>query len=204
MPTIYCEKKEASRNPRSTLGTFSGIYDLMRILWANMADHYCPKSHEKLISVDEEYILTSLLERFYGKKCYILAPIQKKGLDQKLELKHLQSLGFTRVRLDGVTKRIDELRDLNTNIVHDIKLVLDCLTIKEQNRARLIESLKQASEYENNQLHLIVDEVEESYYLDFCAPKSAMSYEPLTEASFSFNDEKGMCQSCRVEALFMH
>lgn len=198
LPTVYCEKQETNNNPRSTLGTYSGIYDSIRTLWSHMATHYCPISHEKLVSVSEEFILDTLINNYSEKKCRILCPLEtKKGFNLKEKLKYFESIGFTRIKKGDQIYPINDLYDLDETIDHDLELLIDSLIIKKKASQRLLDSIKQATKHANKRVRILVENEVKDYYLAFCAPQSMNSYKPLTEKNFSFNEESGMCEKCK-------
>ncbi len=199
-PTIAIEQKTAGRNPRSTVGTMTGIYDFMRVLYARIGIPYCPISKEPVRPQSAEHILLAIKELPTGSKIMVLAPFAKgKKGEFKEDFAELVRKGFTRVRLDGQIVDLSEEISVDGKVAHDIDLVIDRLVVSPEEEKRLAEAVTQALEAGQGIMSIL--EVETGRELLFSrfaySPKSGVSYEPLEPSDFSFNHPSGMCPTCQ-------
>ena len=199
-PTIAIEQKTAGRNPRSTVGTMTGIYDYMRVLFARIGTAHCPISGEPVTPQSAEQILRKITKLDLGTKIIILCPYAqgKKG-EFKDDFAELLRKGFTRVRLDGKMIELTEPVSIDGKVSHDIEIVIDRLTIAPEDTGRLTDAVTQALEQGKGQLRILnMDSNEETLFSQFAfSPKSGLSYGPLEPSDFSFNHPAGMCPSCQ-------
>ncbi len=157
-PAIAIDQKTTSKNPRSTVGTITEIYDYLRVLFANIGKPHCPVCGRPLEGLSPQEVLNKIMEKHKGKKIIITAPVVrgKKG-EFKDFLKGIKKLGFSRVRVDGEIYRIDEVPPLEKNKKHDIEVVIDRLTVNEENKARLLSDIEKAFEIANGVLKVLVE-----------------------------------------------
>lgn len=198
-PTIAIEQKTTARNPRSTVGTMSGIYDYLRVLFARVATPYCPISGEKIKPQSIERILSTLQEFPEKSKLIFLAPhIQGKKGEFKELLDGLIRKGFTKIRLDQNIVDLTEEISIDKSTAHDIDLVVDRLIFSKEEKIRLTETVNQALELGNGLMSVLNSEtgVETLFSRHAYAKKSKQSYLPLEPHDFSFNHPSGMCLSC--------
>ncbi len=199
-PTIAIEQKTSGRNPRSTVGTMTGIYDFLRVLYARAAVPHCPVSGESIAPQSAEHILRKIKTLPEGSKILVLAPYakQKKG-EFKEDFADLLRKGFTRIRLDGAVVEISEDLGLDKQLAHDIDLVVDRLEITPANMQRLAEAVKQALELGKGLLSIVDTKTgQETLFSEHAyAVKSGLSYPPLEPQDFSFNHPSGMCPTCQ-------
>ncbi len=199
-PTIAIEQKTAGRNPRSTVGTVTGIYDFMRVLFARVGIAHCPISGEVVTPQSAEHILRTIREMPQGARLILLAPFakNKKG-EFKEDFAELVRKGFTRVRLDGKVVDLSEEIKMDGKVAHDIDIVIDRLTLGPENDSRLAESLTQALEVGQGLMSVLeMDSGQETLFSQHAySPKSHLSYGPLSPADFSFNHPSGMCLTCQ-------
>lgn len=195
-PTIAIEQKTAGKNPRSTVGTITGIYDFLRVLFARCAIPYCPVSQERVSPQTPKQIASQIEALSPGTPLLILSPFcrGKKG-ELKDELSELQRRGFTRVRIDGRLLELGEPIDLDPKTAHDLDVVIDRIRLPEE---RLGESIQTALDLGKGLLSTLnlSNEEETLYSVTAFAPKSGLSYRPLEPQDFSFNHPSGMCLSC--------
>jgi excinuclease ABC subunit A len=195
-PAISIEQKSTSKNPRSTVGTVTEIYDYLRLLFARIGVPYCPVHQVRIESRSPESIADAITEKSRGMVT-ILAPVvrQKKGTYQQL-VRDLQAEGFVRVRIDGTIHRTDESITLERYVKHDIEIVIDRLETGE--RSRLVEACEQALARSDEGLLIAVDEGgEETIYSSRMAcPVCGISFEELQPRMFSFNSPFGACEEC--------
>ena len=157
-PAIAIDQKTTSKNPRSTVGTITEIYDYLRVLFANIGRPHCPVCGRPLEGLSPQEVLDKIMVKYKGKKIIITAPVirGKKG-EFKDFLKGVRKLGFSRVRVDGEIYRIDKVPPLERNKKHDIEVVIDRLTVKEDNKARLLSDIEKAFEIANGVLKVVVE-----------------------------------------------
>ena len=146
-PAIAIDQKTTSKNPRSTVGTVTEIYDYMRVLWANIGKPHCPECGRLLEGLSAHEILEKVWEKYQNRRIAVLSPLVrgKKGEFREL-FKELDRMGFSRVKVDGEYMRILEVPPLDKNKKHNIDLVVDRLTLEEEERARLLSAIEKALE----------------------------------------------------------
>ena len=199
-PTIAIEQKSAGKNPRSTVGTLTAIYDYLRILYAKLGTPYCPISLQKVVPVSREKIAESILMREEKQKIIILSPFakSKKG-EFKDDFTDLIKRGFMRVRVDGKFYHLeeDELK-LDKTVQHDVDIVIDRISVSKENRGRIFEAIEMALEVGKGILSIfdVESENEELFSEHAYSQKSGKYYSPLNPEDFSFNHPKGMCDKC--------
>jgi len=200
-PVIAIEQKTTSKNPRSTVGTITEIYDYLRLLYSRVGDAYSYNSKEKMVSYNDEEVINLILKNYINKKITILSPVIKsrKGHYRELFL-NIRKLGFLKVRIDGEIKELVENLKLDRYKIHDIEIVIDRLLVKddESSLKRLKESMITAMYSGNDSLIVINEENNETKYFsrNLVCPSSGISYSKPEPNSFSFNSPKGMCLKC--------
>ncbi len=197
-PTIAIEQKTAGRSPRSTVGTMTGIYDFMRVLFARCATPHCPISGEVVAPQSTLHIIEAIQKLPSGTKLIILSPYArgKKG-EFKDDFAELLRRGFTRVRLDGTVVELTENLSIDKNKPHDIDVVIDRITLPADDRLK--ESVLAALELGKGLMSIYQpDTKEETLFSQHAyAFKSKLSYPPLEPHDFSFNHPLGMCPTCQ-------
>ncbi|WP_298668144.1 excinuclease ABC subunit UvrA [uncultured Methanofollis sp.] len=194
-PAISIEQKTTSKNPRSTVGTVTEIYDYLRLLYARIGVPYCPEHGTRIESRSPEAIADAIAATFSGQVT-VLAPIvrRKKGTYGQL-LKDLDAEGFSRVRLDGAIVRTDEEHPLERYVMHDIDIVVDRLDPSE--RSRLVEAVEGALAKSDGLVIAVgEDGREETYSAKMACPVCGLSFEELQPRMFSFNSPFGACEEC--------
>jgi excinuclease ABC subunit A len=197
-PVIAIEQKTTSKNPRSTVGTITEIYDFMRLLYARVGDAYSYNTGEKMIKMSEDQILKQILKQFDGMPVNILAPVVKGRKGHYRELfEQIRKQGFLKVRVDGEIMDVTPKMQLDRYKIHDIETVVDRLIVSEDDKKRLYSSIQQAlkiskgiikiSDKANNVFHF-------SKYL--MCPTTGISYDEPQPNSFSFNSPYGACPEC--------
>ncbi len=199
-PTIAIEQKTAGKNPRSTVGTMTGIYDFLRVLYARVSTPYCPISQEPVSPQSEQHILHTILSMPFKTKAIFLSPYiaGKKG-EFKEEFSDLLKKGFTRIRLDGKIVDLSEEISLDGSLSHDIDLVIDRISIAPELRSRIAEAVQSALEHGKGIMKVLNAETqEETLFSQYAySLKSGLSYGPLEPMDFSFNHPQGMCPGCQ-------
>jgi excinuclease ABC subunit A len=200
-PVISIEQKTVSKNPRSTVGTITEIYDFLRLLYSKASDAYSYVTGEKMVKYSEKEILNLVLKDYDQKAISILAPIVKGRKGHYRELfRNILKQGFLRVRVDGKIIEIDRNLQLDRYKVHDIELVIDRLEVKEENKKRINDALVLAMKQAKGVLMILEKgkESEEPRYFsrNLMCPTSGISYDPPAPNSFSFNSPYGACKKC--------
>lgn len=198
-PAISIEQKTTSRNPRSTVGTVTEIYDYMRLLWARVGIPYSPATGLPIVSQTVSQMVDRVMEMEEGTRLYLLAPIVRgrKG-EYKKELRELRARGFQRVKIDGEMYDIDEAPELNKKLKHDISVVVDRLIVKDGITTRLADSFETALELTDG---IVLTEDAKTgdttvFSAKFACPVSGFTIEEIEPRLFSFNNPFGACPAC--------
>ena len=204
-PAISIDQKTTSRNPRSTVGTVTEIYDYIRLLYARTGVPHCPKCGKKIEKQSIDQIIDSILSLSEGTKIQIMAPVVRgrKGEYTKL-FQDFQKQGFVRVRVDGQVMELSDEIELEKNKKHNIEIIVDRLVVKPDIRARLTESVEVALKNANNLVLVSVSNTNEDRKLDdevlysqnYACPDCGFSFPELTPGLFSFNNPFGACPKC--------
>jgi len=198
-PVISIEQKSVNRNPRSTVGTITEIFDFFRLLFARAADAWSYTSGEKMVQYTEEQILQLILEQYAGKKVLVLAPLVKGRKGHYRELfEQVRQQGFLRVRVDSEVREIAFGMQLDRYKIHDIEVVIDRTLVKEEDRDRLKRTIRTAMKYGKGALMILDNETEAIRHFSskLMCPVTGLSYELPEPNTFSFNSPYGACQRC--------
>lgn len=204
-PAISIDQKTTSKNPRSTVGTVTEIYDYLRLLYARIGIPHCPVCGREISRQTVDDIVDSVLELPEGTKIQVMAPIArgKKGQFVK-ELESAKKDGYVRVRVDGIIYDLSEKIELDKNKKHNIEIVVDRLVVKESIRSRLADSIETATGLSDGILLVdVIDGEEKLYSLDYACPEHGVSIEELEPRMFSFNNPFGACPTCSGLSVFM-
>lgn len=199
-PAISIDQKTTNKNPRSTVGTVTEIYDYLRLLYARIGVPHCPICGRVITSQSVDYIVDTIRARGEGTKFMVLAPVirGRKG-EHKAVLARIQRDGFTRVRVDGEIRRLDEEEiELVKNNKHTIEIVVDRIVVREDNRGRIAEAIEVAvheGEGICNVMYM-ADESIETYSTLLACPEHGISIEEMEPRMFSFNSPFGACETC--------
>ena len=221
-PAISIDQKTTSKNPRSTVGTVTEIYDYIRLLYANIGVPYCPKCSKKIEKQSIDQIVDNILELPEGTRIQVLSPVirGRKGEFVKL-LEDFQKEGFVRVKIDGEQFEISDDIQIDRKKKHDVDIVIDRIIIRDDIRSRLTESVEVALKYANNlvKIEIINNKIsddgtlengggvtlkskkknkneERLYSQNYACPDCDISFEELTPRMFSFNNPYGACSEC--------
>ena len=197
-PAISIDQKTTSKNPRSTVGTVTEIYDYIRLLYARVGTPYCPNCGKKIEKQSIDQIVDNVMKIKEGTRIQILAPVVRgrKGEYTKL-FEDLQKDGFARVRVDGEIYDLSDEIKLDKNKKHEIEVVVDRLVIKEDIVGRLTESIETALKQADNLVLIdIVGEKQVLYSCNYACPDCGFSFPELTPRMFSFNNPYGACPKC--------
>lgn len=199
-PVISIEQKTTGRNPRSTVGTITEVYDFMRLLFARTGEAYSHVSGKKMVKYNEIQMRERIQAQFKNKKVLLLAPLirGRKGHYREL-FDQVRKQGYAKVRVDGVVVDISPGMQVDRYKIHDIELVVDRLKITEDRLDRLNTSLQTALKMGNGLIMIIENESNEAsaFSKHLMDPESGISYEEPSPNSFSFNSPYGACPSCK-------
>lgn len=199
-PVIAIEQKTTSKNPRSTVGTVTELYDFFRLLYARASDAFSYKTGEKMVTYSEDQITDLIYKDFSGKKVLVLAPLirSRKGHYREL-FANLAKKGFLQVRVDGELLDIVPDMKLDRYKIHDIEVVIDKLIIDtKENTQRIIQSIRLAMQYGEGTIMLLKQGEEQGKYFsrNLMCPSTGISYQMPEPNTFSFNSPKGACEHC--------
>ncbi|MDR0854904.1 MAG: excinuclease ABC subunit UvrA [Christensenellaceae bacterium] len=196
-PAVSIDQKTTSKNPRSTVGTVTEIYDYLRLFYAHIGVPHCPICGKEIKSVTTDEITTIILSHPEGTKIILGAPIArgKKGEFQK-EFAQFKKSGFVRVRVDGIIYTLDEDIKIEKNNKHNIEVIVDRLVIKEGIRSRLTDSLETALKLTAGNVWIDFDGKEEQFSTTYACPDCGVTIPHLEPRMFSFNAPFGACPEC--------
>ena len=204
-PAISIDQKTTSKNPRSTVGTVTEIYDYLRLLYARIGIPHCPVCGREIRQQTVDQIVDSVLSLPEGTKFLILAPVirGKKGEHTK-ELSNALKSGFVRARIDGeITELVEDMK-LPKTYKHTIEIIVDRLVVKEGIRTRLADSIETATQHSGGNVIIdVIGEKELLYSLNYACPEHGISMDELSPRMFSFNNPYGACPTCTGLGTFM-
>ena len=198
-PVISIEQKSVNKNPRSTVGTITEIYDFLRLLYARIGEAYSYNTGEKMVRYTEEQITDLILKEFDGKRINILAPAVRGRKGHYRELfEHIRQAGFTRVRVDGVMREIEFGMMVDRYKTHDIEIVVDRIEVHEDSLTRIKKSVQTAFRYGKGLLMVLDNDSQQLRYFSrlLMCPTTGLSYEDPEPNTFSFNSPYGACPKC--------
>lgn len=204
-PAISIDQKTTSKNPRSTVGTVTEIYDYLRLLYARIGVPHCPVCGKEIKKQSIDQVVDNVLKLPEGTKFQVLAPIAKgkKGEYQK-EFQSAQKSGFSRVRVDGIVYDLSEKIKLEKNIKHNIEIIVDRLIMKEGINSRLTDSLETAFSLTDGTAVIdVIDGEEILFSQNFACPEHGSCMDELEPRLFSFNNPFGACPTCSGLSVFM-
>ncbi len=197
-PAISIDQKTTSRNPRSTVGTVTEIYDYIRLLYARIGVPYCPNCGKKIEKQTLDQIVDTIMELDEGTKIQVLSPVvrARKGEYKKL-LEDFSKEGFVRARIDGEIVELTDDIEIDRKKKHNIEIIVDRLVVKPDIRNRLAESVETAMKYANSLVLIdILGREEKLFSGNYACPDCGISFEELTPRMFSFNNPMGACPKC--------
>ena len=197
-PAISIDQKTTSKNPRSTVGTVTEIYDYLRLLYARIGIPYCPNCGRKIEKQTVDQIVDNVLELEEGTRIQVLAPIVRGGKGEHVKLlESMQKEGFVRAIVDGELYSLDDEIKLEKTKKHDIDIVVDRLVVKEDVRNRLAESVETALKHTNGLVKVDIPGQETKLFsTNYACPDCGISFEELSPRMFSFNNPYGACPVC--------
>lgn len=198
-PVISIEQKSTNRNPRSTVGTVTDIYDFIRLLYARTAEAFSYETGKKMVKYTEEQILSQLLQSYSGQKILFLAPLVRGRKGHYRELfENLRKQGYLKVRIDGEIIELKPKMQVDRFSVHDIESIIDTISITDKNIDRIRTALGSAMKYGKGLVMLLNAETNHQTFFSkhLMCPESGISYEEPSPNTFSFNSPYGSCPCC--------
>jgi len=199
-PVISIEQKTTNKNPRSTVGTTTEIYDFLRLLYARAGEAYSYVTGEKMVKYSEDQIVDLILQEYEGKKTYLLAPLVRGRKGHYKELfEQIRKKGYLHVRIDGEIREATHGLKLDRYKNHDIEVVIDKLEVSEKDRKRLKESMQKAMQQGNGIVMLLEKDTDNARFFSkmLMCPTSGISYDEPAPYNFSFNSPHGACPRCK-------
>ena len=197
-PAISIQQKTTSKNPRSTVGTTTEIYDYLRLLYARIGIPHCPNCSRKISNQSVETICDSVLKDFAGKKILILAPIiqRKKGTYEKL-FEQIKKDGYSRIRLDNEIQSLDEeIPLLDKQKWHWVEIVVDRITASKEEKSRLFEAIQNAIKASKGEVMIASEKENRIFSQNNACPHCGVTIGELEPRTFSFNSPFGSCKAC--------
>ncbi|MBX2938697.1 MAG: excinuclease ABC subunit UvrA [Ferruginibacter sp.] len=199
-PVISIEQKTTNKNPRSTVGTITEIYDFLRLLFARASDAYSYNTGKKMVRFSEEEIVSTIFEKYKGKKISVLAPVirGRKGHYREL-FEDIRKKGFVKVRVDGEVTDLIPKMQIDRYKIHDIEIVVDRLEVTNDMKVRLSKTVQQTLQLGKGLLFLLLHDTNKvvQFSKQLMCLDSGISYEEPSPNAFSFNSPYGACPSCR-------
>src|SRR5258707_1910594 len=199
-PVISIEQKTTNKNPRSTVGTVTEIYDFLRLLYARIGEAWSYNTGKKMVKFSEEEIVDNVFTKFKNKKISILAPLVRGRKGHYRELfEDIRKKGYLKVRVDGEVKDLAPKMQVDRYKIHDIEVVVDRLQVTDDLKARLSQSVQQTLKLGKDLLFLLVDDDNKviQYSKQLMCEDTGISYEEPSPNSFSFNSPYGACPTCK-------
>jgi excinuclease ABC subunit A len=199
-PVISIEQKTTNKNPRSTVGTVTEVYDFVRLLFARIGEAYSYNTGKKMIKFSEEEIVENIFQKYKGKKISVLAPIVRGRKGHYRELfEEIRKKGFLKVRVDGEVKDITAKMQVDRYKIHDIDVVIDRLSVTDDMRVRLSQSVQQSLKMGKDLLFILLNDTDKivQYSKQLMCIDTGISYEEPSPNAFSFNSPYGACPTCK-------
>ena len=199
-PVISIEQKTTNKNPRSTVGTVTEVYDFLRLLYARIGEAYSYNTGKKMVKFTEEEIVASITEKYANKKIVLLAPLVRGRKGHYRELfEEVRKKGFLKVRIDGDIVDLTPKLQVDRYKIHDIELVVDRLQVTPDDKVRLSQSVQQTLKLGKELLFLMVHESNKlvQYAKQLMCEETGLSYETPSPNAFSFNSPYGACPTCK-------
>ena len=198
-PVIAIEQKTTSKNPRSTVGTVTEVYDFLRLLFARIGQAYSYNTGKRMVKWSEDEIVANMMKQFHGQKISLLAPLVRGRKGHYRELfEDMRKKGYLKVRIDGEVKDLVPKMQVDRYVIHDIELVVDRMQLSDDLRARLSQSVQQTMKLGKGLLFVLVGEKKlVQYSRQLMCEDTGISYEEPSPNAFSFNSPYGACPACK-------
>jgi excinuclease ABC subunit A len=199
-PVISIEQKTTNKNPRSTVGTVTEVYDFLRLLFARIGEAYSYNTGKKMVKFSEEEIVENIFQKYKGQKITLLAPLVRGRKGHYRELfEDIRKKGFLKVRVDGEVKDITPHMQVDRYKIHDIEVVIDRLKVEDAFKVRISQSVQQTLKMGKDLMFLLVNDSDTivQYSKHLMCEDTGISYEEPSPNSFSFNSPYGACPTCK-------
>jgi len=199
-PVISIEQKTTNKNPRSTVGTVTEIYDFLRLLYARVGEAYSYNTGKKMVKFSEEEIVSNIFEKFENKKISVLAPLVRGRKGHYRELfEDIRKKGYLKVRVDGEVLDLKPRMQIDRYKIHDIEVVVDRLAVTDDMKLRLSQSVQKTLQLGKDLMFLLIHDNEKviQYSKQLMCEETGISYEEPSPNAFSFNSPYGACPTCR-------
>ena len=199
-PVISIEQKTTNRNPRSTVGTVTEVYDFMRLLYARASEAYSYETGKKMVKFTDEEIIADIFKKYANKKITILAPLVRGRKGHYRELfEETRKKGFVKVRVDGDLKDLVPKMQVDRYKIHDIEIVVDRLVVSQEMRLRMLQSIQQSLQIGKGLVFALIHEPDKlvQYSRKLMCAETGISYEEPSPNTFSFNSPYGACGNCK-------
>lgn len=203
-PVIAIEQKTTSKNPRSTVGTITEVYDFLRLLFARASIAVSPETGKPMVSFTQEEIEEEVVRRFQGTSIQILSPLVRSRKGHYRELfEQMRKKGFTKIRVDGQVQSLEPKMQVSRYQIHDIELVVDQVKVDEAGRSRLKSSIKTALQQGEGTLMMLPKDAQAPSYFsrNLMCPDSGIAFDEPQPNTFSFNTPYGWCPQCKGKGL---
>src|SRR5262249_23349500 len=204
-PAISIEQKTTSKSPRSTVGTVTEVYDYLRILYARLAQPYCPVCRIPIGTQTADEIIERILALPEGTKLYLMAPLERKGQEKYETLwEEIRKAGFVRLRVDRKSYNIEEPPEIDHRRKHAVEVIVDRVIVRPNQRTRIADAVESGLDLGKGYLHVaLVDDTRpepswkvEKFSQHYACDRWGKGYEPLNPHHFSFNSPLGWCKAC--------
>ncbi len=199
-PVISIEQKTTNKNPRSTVGTITELYDFLRLLYARVGEAYSYNTGKKMVKFSEEEIVENIYNKFHHQKISLLAPIVRGRKGHYRELfEDIRKKGYVKVRVDGEVKDLAPKMQVDRYKIHDIEVVVDRLAVTEDMRTRLSQSIQKTLQVGKDLMFILLNDNEQiiQYSKQLMCEDTGISYEEPSPNAFSFNSPYGACPTCK-------
>ncbi len=199
-PVISIEQKTTNKNPRSTVGTITEIYDFLRLLYARVGEAYSYNTGKKMVKFSEEEIVTNIFSKFSNKKISLLAPLVRGRKGHYRELfEDIRKKGYLKVRIDGEVKDLVPKMQIDRYKIHDIEVVVDRLAVTDDMKVRLSQSVQKTLQVGKDLMFLLINDDNKTvqYSKQLMCEDTGISYEEPSPNAFSFNSPYGACPTCK-------
>src|SRR6187399_2431261 len=199
-PVISIEQKTTNKNPRSTVGTVTEIYDFLRLLYARVGEAYSYNTGRKMVKFSEEEIVMNIFEKFEEKKISLLAPLVRGRKGHYRELfEDIRKKGYLKVRVDGEVMDLKPRMQIDRYKIHDIEVVVDRLAVTDEMRVRLSQSVQKTLQLGKDLMFLLINDNNNvvQYSKQLMCVDTGISYEEPSPNAFSFNSPYGACPTCK-------
>jgi len=199
-PVISIEQKTTNKNPRSTVGTVTEVYDFLRLLYARIGEAYSYNTGKKMVKFSEEEIVENIFQKFKGKKISLLAPLVRGRKGHYRELfEEIRKKGFLKVRVDGEVMDLTPKLQVDRYKIHDIEVVVDRLAVTDDMKVRISQSVQQTLKMGKDLMFLLINDNNEvaQYSKQLMCIDTGISYEEPSPNAFSFNSPYGACLTCK-------